>query len=220
MKLLLPISLMSVALLASAASGAPASLDNMTTGDPAAPIHIVEYAAVSCPHCRDWEQTVFRQLKQDYIDHGQVLFEIRESEIEGDTGNFGAKGFMIARCAGREKYFLVIDNLWSNLQSIGYVDGNQWLQAAGQAGGLSTDQVNACIADKANWAAWDARASANYDPDDLDEQMCYLPTVYVNGYKVRTESFFPTYEAIVQAIDAARTNPRPAPTHDPDFKCP
>ncbi|HVY02233.1 MAG TPA: thioredoxin domain-containing protein, partial [Caulobacterales bacterium] len=40
---------------------------DMTLGDPRAPVRIVEYASVTCPHCKEWHDTVWPQLKQNYI---------------------------------------------------------------------------------------------------------------------------------------------------------
>jgi protein-disulfide isomerase len=41
-------------------------------------VKIVEYASFTCPHCAHFHETVFGQLKADYIDTGKVQFTLRE----------------------------------------------------------------------------------------------------------------------------------------------
>src|SRR5258708_39808514 len=84
--------------------GAPAaSPDDMSMGNPKAKIEVIEYASLSCPHCAHFNEAVFPTLKAKYIDTGKVRYTLKEMLTEPAT--VAAAGFMVARCAGPDKYF-------------------------------------------------------------------------------------------------------------------
>jgi protein-disulfide isomerase len=56
---------------------APESGD-MVMGREHAPVTVIEYASVGCPHCAAWDAEVFPTLKARYIDSGRVRFVLRE----------------------------------------------------------------------------------------------------------------------------------------------
>ena len=66
-------------------------------GSEKAPVTIVEYASMTCPHCAHFAATTFPELKQRYIDTGKVRFTLREFPLDP----LAAAGFMLARCARR-----------------------------------------------------------------------------------------------------------------------
>ena len=80
---------------------APGPLPDMTLGEPTAPVTIVEYASMTCPHCGNFDRTVFDTLKTDYIDTGKVYYVFREFPL--DDLAFAAS--MAARCAPADKFF-------------------------------------------------------------------------------------------------------------------
>ena len=74
-------------------------------GSDKAPVTIVEYASMTCPHCAHFSETTFKELKRRYIDTGKVLFILREFPLD----RLGAAGFMLARCAGKDKYMAMVE---------------------------------------------------------------------------------------------------------------
>src|SRR5687767_11573915 len=46
-------------------------------GNPAAPIKLVEYGALSCSHCAEFSEAAFTELRDDYIASGRVSYELR-----------------------------------------------------------------------------------------------------------------------------------------------
>ena len=57
---------------------ASVSPDDMAIGSPNAPVTLIEYASSTCPHCAEFHETVWDQLKTNYIDTGRVRFVFRE----------------------------------------------------------------------------------------------------------------------------------------------
>ncbi|MFI4936691.1 MAG: thioredoxin domain-containing protein, partial [Caulobacterales bacterium] len=108
--------------------------DDMALGDPRARVTVVEYASVGCPHCAHWNNEVFAAFKAKYIDTRKVLFVLREC-LTGDP-DVAAAGFLLARCAGKDKYFQVVDAIFHGQASM-YDPGNS-AGAGGGAGGPDT----------------------------------------------------------------------------------
>ncbi|MEM9527476.1 MAG: thioredoxin domain-containing protein, partial [Bacteroidota bacterium] len=74
-------------------------------GDPNAPVTIIEYASLTCPHCRDFHKNEYPTIKEKYVDTGIAKLYFREFPFDPAA----AAGFMLAQCAGEDKYFSMID---------------------------------------------------------------------------------------------------------------
>ncbi len=79
---------------------AQSPLPEMAFGSPAAPVTIVQYASLTCPHCRNFHMTVFPDLKRTYIDTGKVRYILREFPI----GKTSGMATIALRCAPLDKY--------------------------------------------------------------------------------------------------------------------
>src|SRR5580700_5874084 len=108
---LLIAALMTLGLAAcSKSGGAAVSTDDMQMGNPQAKVTVVEYASASCPHCADFNNEVFPAFKAKYIDTGKIHYVFRE--FLTPPAEVAAASFLIARCAGRDKYFSVLDTIF------------------------------------------------------------------------------------------------------------
>jgi len=131
--------------LAGAALAAPvttATKDDMTLGSAKAPVTVIEYASASCPHCARFNNDVFPAFKAKYIDTGKVRYVLRE--FLTPPTDVAAAGFIAARCAGRDKYFTVVDTFFHSQQQM-YQSGDvgSALIAAAKAGGVDETQLKA-----------------------------------------------------------------------------
>ncbi len=79
---------------------APSPLPEMAWGNANAPVTIVQYASLTCPHCRNFHMTVFPDFKHDYIDTGKVRYILREFPI----GKTSGMATIALRCAAPDKY--------------------------------------------------------------------------------------------------------------------
>ena len=68
-------------------------------GDPDAPVHVIEYASLTCPHCAQFQTDIFPELKKDYIDTGKITYELREAYFD----RFGLMAAIVARCGGPDR---------------------------------------------------------------------------------------------------------------------
>ena len=138
------------------------SVEDITLGDPDAPVTMVEYASYTCPHCKTFHSGPFKQLKADYIDTGEINFVYREVFFD----RFGLWAAMVARCGGEDRYFGIADLIYEQ-QSEWTAGGDPAMVAdnlrrIGRTAGLSDDQVNACLQDgeKAQAMVEEARLKA------------------------------------------------------------
>ena len=118
-------------------------------GNPKAPIQIVEYAAPVCPHCAHFNETLFPQLKSNYIDTDKVFYVFRVFPLQ--SADVAAEA--IARCLPANNYFQFIDLLFRNQPKWDPENGVQDVHAGlvqmGRIAGLSAQQVDTCIGNQA-----------------------------------------------------------------------
>ena len=164
----------SLAIAVATGAAAPANdPSDMVRGSPTAPVTIVEYASVGCPHCAALHRDVFPAFKAKYIDTGQVRWVAREV-LTGDP-YIASGGFLLARCAGKEHYFDVTDAIYKNQARISE-ELHDGLLSIAKSVGMTEDQFNSCLKDKQNLDAFDARL-ALADADNVHS----TPTLMVNG---------------------------------------
>lgn len=182
------------ALAACGPSATKVTADDMTMGNPAAKVTVVEYASVACPHCAQWNAEVFPAFKAKYIDTGKVNYVAREA-LTGEPRLANA-GSMLARCAGKDKYFQVTEAIYHAQASIfqtGDIRGE--LLAIAQAAGMSEDQFNACLTDEKA-----AKSAERIEKQMKADKIEGTPTFIVNGKKVGGES---GGEVTLAQLDAA-----------------
>jgi protein-disulfide isomerase len=183
------------AVAASPALAEPAPPPDMALGDPKAKVTVVEYASLSCPHCARWANDVYPAFKAKYVDTGKVRYVLREFLTE--PASFAAAGWLTARCAGPDKYFTVVADIFRDQAKIyetGDVRGG--LMKIAQSVGLSDAALEVCLGDKDGLAALQSRVELYIDRDKIDG----TPTFLVNGVKLEGEH---SLEAISAAVDAA-----------------
>jgi protein-disulfide isomerase len=133
--------------LSANAQGSTIDIQDMTMGDPEAPVKVIEYASFTCPHCANFHRDTFKAFKAEYIDTGKVHFTHREVFFD----RYGLWAAMMARCGGQERYFGLIDLVyatqgdWARLQDPAEVAGA--LKRIGLQAGLDSDTLDACMQD-------------------------------------------------------------------------
>lgn len=197
----------SAALLAAcggdAAKGAGVTADDITLGAANAPVHVVEYASATCPHCAEFHESNWEILKREYIDAGKVKFTLREFATA--PPQIAVAGFQVARCAGAtpEEYYTRLGAIFSQQRTILGPQTMQGAEAAlvriGQLSNLSPDEVRACIRD----AAGTERVQAIMD-DAQTRGVDSTPTFFVNNEKASDD--FRTPDGMRRILDAALAN--------------
>jgi len=173
--------------------------EDMSMGNPAAKVTMIEYASVSCPHCARFDMDVFPAFKAKYIDTGQVRYVAREA-LTGDPA-IAAAGFLTARCAGKDKYFQVVDAIYHAQQEM-FTGGEPHavLLNIARSAGLTDSQFDSCIKDDAALKALNARWEHYVKDDNINA----TPTFVING-KVynKGEMSLPELDAAVAEAKAS-----------------
>jgi len=171
------LALPALALAACDKKKAAAAPDDMSLGNSAAKVTVVEYASVACPVCGHWYKDVWPSFKAKYVDTGKVHFIYREMLV-GDTDEMtaAASGFLLARCAGPGNYFKIVDAVYNSQPGL-FADPRGVLLNIAKSSGMTEAQFDACVRDPAALDALQTRVAANAKKDNVNA----TPTFVING---------------------------------------
>jgi protein-disulfide isomerase len=156
--------------------------DDMVIGRDDAPVTLVEYASVTCSHCAQFQAGVFPQLKAKYIDTGKVRYVFRE--YLSPPNNVAAAGFLLARCAGTDRYFDVVETVM-RAQPEMFAGGTSknalpTLRRIGRNFGVDGKQFERCVTD----ADGMKRIQAGMSATDAATPIHGLPAFFIDGKQV------------------------------------
>jgi protein-disulfide isomerase len=171
--------------------------EDMSLGNPNAKVTVAEYASVGCPICKRWYDEVYPAFKAKYIDTNRIHFVSKEMLVGGGAEvTVAASGFLLARCAGKDKYFSVVDALYKN-QEQAFQQPRETLVNIAKSLGMSEAQFNTCVEDEKAVNALNARVEKHSKVDGVDS----TPTFVINGKKM--EAGYHSLEELDAAIAAA-----------------
>jgi protein-disulfide isomerase len=172
----------------------PMSLPDMALGPAKAPITIVEYASMSCPHCAAFDENVLPMLRSKYIDTGKVRFVLREFPL--DINALAAS--MLARCVAAgdaAKYFGTVALLFKQQDQL-LAQTTVTLKRIGAQAGMSEQGFEACVKDQALLDK--LKADQTFAFEILKVEV--TPTFFINGEKVKGAMSFEELEAKIKSL--------------------
>ena len=191
-----PLRLVTQAMAQSAADVAkPQSLPDMGLGPANATVTITEYASMTCPHCANFNETVFPKIKAAYIDTNKIRYVFREFPLDIKA----AAGSMLSRCIAKDdaaKYFAVTDLLFRSQNDWAVKDTTQTLTRIGKQAGLSAQEVEACLKDQKLLDK--IAADQKYASDVL--KVDSTPTFFINGEKIKGETTIEEFEKRINPL--------------------
>ncbi len=120
----------------------PGPLPEMALGAADAPVTIVEYMSMTCPHCARFHNETFEAIKTKYVDSGKVRFILREFPFDPRA----AAAFMLARCAPAEQYFPMISMLFKQQEQWAAAEnGREALLQMSKLAGFTQQSFEACL---------------------------------------------------------------------------
>ena len=154
----------------------PNPLGEMAIGTDSAPITVIEYASMTCPHCAHFSETTFPELKKRYIDTGKVRFIFREFPLD----RLAFAGFLLARCVPSDKYFPMIETLFAQQRDWVVQSPLQPMRAIAKQAGVSQEAFDACLEDHKLIEGIEKVRSQAADKFGVNS----TPTFFVNGKRL------------------------------------
>jgi protein-disulfide isomerase len=169
-----------------AAALKPGTLPEMMLGDEKAPIQVIEYMSMTCPHCANFHNKTFDAIKTKYVDTGKVRFIIREFPFDP----VATAAFMLARSnpqdpkqlATPQQYFAMVSMLFKQQRAWAAPADNNVRNALLQSvklAGYSQQTFEACLTNQK--LLDDVNATAKRGADEFGVNS--TPTFLINGKK-------------------------------------
>jgi protein-disulfide isomerase len=158
-----------------------------------APITIIEYASLTCPHCAHFDVDVLPKLKEKWIDSGKAKLVLRDFPLDEPA----LRAAMVARCAPPDRFYPLVDTFFCQQEQwVTARDYRAVLEKLAKLGGISKKEFAACISDKKleDQVAQSRLTAAQ----QLGVEA--TPTFFINGKKFDGA---PTVEAFDQALSGA-----------------
>jgi protein-disulfide isomerase len=153
-------------------------------------VTIIEYASMTCPHCAHFSEDTFPELQKRYIDTGKVRFIFREFPLDA----LAAAGFMLARCAGKDKFMPIVETLFAKQSDWVVQQPIEPLKAIAKQFGFTEDSFNQCLANQKVLDSIQAvrdRASQKLGVNST-------PTFFINGKRLQGDV---TIDSMAKEID-------------------
>jgi protein-disulfide isomerase len=122
----------------------PIGPNDPVLGSASAPVTVIEYASLTCPHCAHWEDDVFPQVKKNLIDTGKIRYAYRDFPLDGAA----IKAAQLAHCEPA-RFYGFIQVLFQGQASWASNDPTEALGKVARLGGISADKFQQCMDDKA-----------------------------------------------------------------------
>jgi protein-disulfide isomerase len=120
-----------------------AALKERVIGDPAAPVTMIEYASLTCPHCASFHNDTYKAFKERFIDTGKVRMIYRDFPLDG----VALRAAMMARCTIDQRYFGLLQVLYKSQANWSRAsDPLAELALVGRLAGIDEATFDACMA--------------------------------------------------------------------------
>lgn len=184
-------------------------------GNPQAPIKLIEYGSLSCPHCAKFAQEGYDELVNQFVASGRVSYEFRSFAIHPQDVPLT----VLAQCGEAEAFFPQVHQIYTNFDALNAPLADQAIAAKANAAaqtappqrfvaladvlgysaffaqrGISLDQGKACLLDPAK-----AKAVADHAQKYSDSGITGTPSLIVNGTKVDSTEWTATRAALQAA---------------------
>ncbi len=170
----------------------PGALPDEAMGKEDAPVTIVEYASMTCPHCAHFNDTTFPELKKKYIDTGKVRYILREFPFDPRA----EAGFMLARCAG-DNYFPMVDVLFKQQENWAMAENaKDALFQISKLAGFTQESFNACLTNQKLLDQVRAVRKRGADEFKVDS----TPTFFINGKTYKGAMSIEEMSAIIDPL--------------------
>ncbi|HEX2859804.1 MAG TPA: DsbA family protein [Alphaproteobacteria bacterium] len=167
--------------------------DDRVQGKKDAPLTIIEYASMTCSHCRDFSQSTMPKIEEEWIDTGKANYVLRHLPWD----NLALAEAMVMRCAPESSYYPLAKAFFGAQEAImKAADPLSEVKQIARFAGLNDEAVQACITDPAGHdAVTNMRTVAQRDLGIKG-----TPTIFVNGDRIEGAE---SYEKMLPELQKA-----------------
>jgi protein-disulfide isomerase len=164
--------------------------DEHVLGDPDAPITIIEYSSLTCPHCASFHQNTLPKLKEEWIETGQAKLVYRHYPLD----RLALAGAMLANCFEGDRFFAVLEMMFARQQQWARSETpGQELQKIASQAGMDTDTFNACVQDTEEARAILDKQEAGRKQAEVES----TPTFLIDGEKISGAQPYQRFEEVL-----------------------
>jgi|SRR5271156_6842514 len=182
-------------LLADAQTVLALTKDDRILGNPDAPITIVEYASLTCPHCAHFTNEVLPELKKKWIDTGKAKLVLRDYPLDEPA----LRAAMIARCAPPDRFYAYTDMFFGAQEK--WVTARDYRDALARLvklGGMSREEFDNCLKNTAlENKIVEGRLVASKELD-----VNSTPTFFINGTKFTGAPTVEEFDKVLSGLAA------------------
>ncbi len=176
------------------AGGEQTQLADNVMGKEDAPVTIIEFSSMTCPHCAIFHKDTLPGLKSKYIDTGKVKYILREFPLDPLAG----AAFMLGRCLPKkDSYFDFIDvlyarqNEWANAK-----DPINALKTLAKQAGFTDESFKACLDDKELYG----KVLAVKNKGSEEFRIRSTPTFFINGTRLEGAQPLAEFEKLIEPV--------------------
>jgi protein-disulfide isomerase len=176
---------------AGAAAAVPAhALEERALGKDDAPVTIIEYASLTCPHCAAFAVETLPKIEKAYIDTGKARLIFRDFPFD----RVGLKAAALARCVDPGRYFGFLEVLFRDQANWARErDPVAAVTRLARFAGLDEDSAAACLDDK---ELLDTLIQRRVDAEQ-EFKVNSTPSFIINGTKVVGNQPFSEFEKVI-----------------------
>ncbi len=131
---------------------APAYVENgaLVIGERDAPVTILEFSSLSCPHCATFHKVTLGDLKTDYVDTGKVKFVFNDFPLNGPA----MAGSLLLKCIPLENRYEFMEMLFDQQAQWAFDNNfNNKLKQYAALLGIGSARAEECMSDREAQAA-------------------------------------------------------------------
>ncbi|KKJ78049.1 hypothetical protein WH95_04730 [Kiloniella litopenaei] len=132
--------------MSSAQAAGEVTENDRILGDKNAPVTIIEYASLTCPHCADFHTGTLPEVKKNWIETGKARLVYRHMPLDG----VALRGAAVAECLEGDRYFSFLDLLFQQQQTWAFGGAaKEGLQKMALLAGMNNERFEECFNDEA-----------------------------------------------------------------------
>ncbi len=161
-------------------------------GDANAPVTIIEYSSLTCPHCANFHSNVLPTIKEKYIDTGKAKLVARAFPLNAPALD-AAK--IVACIDEPERHYKFLEVFFKMQDKWAFSnDYKEKLTQIAAVGGMDKATVDACLADQKIEEA--VLTSRKIGAEELTVQS--TPTFFINGTKLQGTGSVEVFSGVIE----------------------